>query len=290
MKFVINLLTASLLGILLIGCATLQESGGEKRVAMVIGNNDYPLLEKQFQQGKLERSPQLTKAVQDAQDVKESLKKLGFTVHYGENLSLAEMRTLLGNFTSNIDEQTLAFVYFSGHGSSDGTQLNYLIPTDFHGEGLAVDEIAFTMKDKKGTKNILALDMCRDNGIKLGQKGAKSLGKGDIAITSPYNPPIDPKKPDLRKHKDGGILISYATGGGNTSTEGNEPKNSIYTKALLSHIHDTSLSLSDLFGQVSNEVAQNSGKAQIPWKTGSLEGNDIFIAKGNMKSAGGARP
>ena len=285
---VVKLLLLCSLPILLWSCATTPtgtqaSQTAEKRVALVIGNNSYTNFRK---------SDQLEKAVKDAQDMRDQLRKLGFRVYYGENLPISDMRAQLTKFTSEIDGNTLAFVYYSGHGTSDERGLNYLVPSDYKKEGVkpvvktslvAVDEIAFAMKERGSSKNILALDMCRSIGEEDAKngKGSKALSKGDIGTHSPYN------KGDF---KDDGVLVSYATGQGSSSFEVNELPNGRYTHFLLKHIKDETLSLSDLFAKVGDEVTKISGKQQIPWKNGSLEGNDIFLAKTAMSSEMGSRP
>jgi len=287
---VVKLLLLCSLPILLWSCATTPtgtqtSQTAEKRVALVIGNNNYSNLEKKHQ---------LKQAVQDAQDMRDKLRKLGFKVFYGENLSLSDMKKQLNNFTSEIDKDTLSFVYYSGHGASDPKGLNYLIPSDFDGtKGLAVDEIVFQhMKEKKSAKNILALDMCRSNGVSIGGN-TKGLAKGDIAINSPYNPD--------QKHDTDGVFIGYSTDPNNYSYEDYSLGNSRYTHFLLQHIDDKTLSVSELFGRVTTEVMEASKKAsegkskdekeiQSPWNNSSLKGDDIFLAKMPMSSEMGSRP
>lgn len=285
MKILKYLLLYSLIGLVTSGCvATMPlNEKEEKRVAFVLGNDEYPVLKKQYNEGTLSQDPTLTKAVTDARNMRDKLVMLGFRVHYGENLDLKDMETMLNNFTRDIDKDTLAFVYYSGHGASDAKQLNYLIPSDFSGkEALAVDKIAFTMKSKNSSQNILALDMCRNNGVSIGEKGSKALGKGDIAIDSPYN---------QHNYKDDGLLISYATGQNNQANEGDMSiENSLYTHFLLQHLDDETLSLSDLFGKVNKEVVNASNRKQNPWKNGSLEGNDIFLAKKKARPDPPPRP
>jgi uncharacterized caspase-like protein len=273
--------------ILLSSCATAPEiqtvQTTEKRVALVIGNNHYINLEKKHQ---------LKKAVQDARDMRDKLRKLGFRVYYGENLSLSDMKKQLNNFTAELDKNTLSFVYYSGHGASDSKGLNYLIPSDFNGkEGLAVDEIVFQhMKEKGSIKNIIVLDMCRSNGVSIGGS-VKGLAKGDVAIDSPYNLG--------KKYDTDGVLIAYATDPNNFAYEDDELRNSRYTHFLLQHIGDKTLSVSELFGKIIGEVMEASKEAsiknrdkqiQIPWNSSSLKGYDIFLAKMLMGSEMGSRP
>jgi uncharacterized caspase-like protein len=277
------------------GCAnnpvSLTQQPQEKRIALVMGNNKY-----------ISTDP-LTLSVKDAKDVATILSKQGFTVHYGTDLSTKEMRQLLKQFTDKIDEQTLSLVYYSGHGVSNSKGMNFLVPVDYNptktsatGEQqesnlVAVDEVAFSMKGKGSNKNVLLLDMCRNDPAKA--KGGellasykKSIGGGDISTTSKYN---------LNEYKQDGILISYSTGQGDYSYEAPDPSslNSVYTISLLKNLVNDKLSLSDLLSRVNDEVHRKTKGTKAPqntWKSGSLSGDDIFLAIQKMKSDLPPRP
>jgi uncharacterized caspase-like protein len=92
--------------------------------AVVIGVSDY------------EHWPKLPNAVKDAQEVAETLKRLGFEVELVTNPNYQQLRKVLNELTYKYGrEQNRALLfYYAGHGETetmaDGTKLGYIIPGD----------------------------------------------------------------------------------------------------------------------------------------------------------------
>src|SRR6201989_666333 len=89
----------------------------EKRVALVIGNNDY------------RNVPKLQKAVNDARTMGETLKQLGFSVMVAENQNRQAFSETLLAFDRAIEPGDTAFFFYAGDGFEIAGQ-NYLLPTD----------------------------------------------------------------------------------------------------------------------------------------------------------------
>src|SRR5688572_26050799 len=89
----------------------------EKRVALVVGNNDY------------RNVPKLQKAVNDARTMGDTLKQLGFTVMVAENQNRQAFSQTLLAFDQQIEAGDTAFFFYAGHGFEIAGQ-NYLLPTD----------------------------------------------------------------------------------------------------------------------------------------------------------------
>src|SRR6266576_6911536 len=89
----------------------------EKRVALVIGNNDY------------KNVPKLQKAVNDARTMGDTLKQLGFTVMVAENQTRQAFSQSLLAFDKAVDKGDTAFFFYAGHGFEIAGQ-NFLLPTD----------------------------------------------------------------------------------------------------------------------------------------------------------------
>src|SRR3979411_2434210 len=89
----------------------------EKRVALVIGNNDY------------KNVPKLQKAVYDARTMGDTLKQLGFTVMVAENQTRQAFSQSLLAFDKAVDKGDTAFFFYAGHGFEIAGQ-NFLLPTD----------------------------------------------------------------------------------------------------------------------------------------------------------------
>src|SRR6201994_326164 len=76
----------------------------EKRVALVIGNNDY------------KNVPKLQKAVNDARTMGDTLKQLGFTVMVAENQNRQQFSQSLLAFDNALGPGDTAFFFYAGHG------------------------------------------------------------------------------------------------------------------------------------------------------------------------------
>ena len=89
----------------------------EKRVALVIGNNDY------------RNVPKLQKAVNDARTMGDTLKQLGFSVMVAENQTRQAFSQTLLAFDKAVGPGDTAFFFYAGHGFEIAGQ-NFLLPTD----------------------------------------------------------------------------------------------------------------------------------------------------------------
>src|SRR5262245_63400469 len=89
----------------------------EKRVALVVGNNDY------------RNVPKLQKAVNDARTMGDTLKQLGFSVMIAENQNRQQFSQTLLAFDNAVEPGGTAFFFYAGHGFEIAGQ-NFLLPTD----------------------------------------------------------------------------------------------------------------------------------------------------------------
>ena len=108
--------SATLLGV---GSALLvlaSPAQAAKRVALVIGNNDY------------RNVPKLQKAVNDARTMGDTLKQLGFSVMVAENQTRQAFSQTLLAFDQQIQAGYTAFFFYAGNGFELAGQ-NYLLTT-----------------------------------------------------------------------------------------------------------------------------------------------------------------
>src|SRR6202521_4915084 len=133
----------------------------EKRVALVIGNNDY------------RNVPKLQKAVNDARTMGDTLKQLGFSVMVAENQTRQAFSQTLLAFDKAVEPGDTAFFFYAGHGFEIAGQ-NFLLPTDVpaatEGQGELVrdasvlaDRIIEPWQNKRLRPAILVFDACRNN-------------------------------------------------------------------------------------------------------------------------------
>src|SRR5712664_5004229 len=86
-----------------------------KRVALVIGNNDY------------KNVPKLQKAVNDARTMGDTLKQLGFNVMVAENQNRQAFSETLLAFDNAVEPGDTAFFFYAGHGFAIAGQY-FLLP------------------------------------------------------------------------------------------------------------------------------------------------------------------
>ncbi|WP_414643081.1 caspase family protein [Bradyrhizobium sp.] len=141
--------------------ASAAPAHAEKRVALVIGNNDY------------RNVPKLQKAVNDARTMGEVLRQLGFSVMIAENQTRQAFSETLLAFDKVVEPGDTAFFFYAGHGFEIAGQ-NFLLPTDVPAatEGqeelvrdasILADRIIERLQNKKARTAILVFDACRNN-------------------------------------------------------------------------------------------------------------------------------
>lgn len=153
----------------------------EKRVALVVGNNDY------------RNVPKLQKAVNDARTMGDTLKQLGFTVMVAENQNRQAFSQTLLAFDKAVEAGDTAFFFFAGHGFEIAGQ-NFLLPTDVPAatEGqeelvrdasILADRIIERMQNRKVRTAILVFDACRNNPFERAGTRAVAGGGGLAPMT-----------------------------------------------------------------------------------------------------------
>ena len=152
-----------------------------KRVALVIGNNDY------------KNVPKLQKAVNDARTMGDTLKQLGFSVMVAENQTRQAFSETLLAFDHAVEPGDTAFFFYAGHGFEIAGQ-NFLLPIDVPAatEGqeelvrdasVLADRIIERLQNKKVRTAILVFDACRNNPFERTGTRAVAGGGGLAPMT-----------------------------------------------------------------------------------------------------------
>ncbi|NEU99453.1 caspase family protein [Bradyrhizobium uaiense] len=161
--------------------ASAAPAQAEKRVALVIGNNDY------------RNVPKLQKAVNDARTMGDTLKQLGFNVMVAENLNRQAFSETLLAFDRAVEPGDTAFFFYAGHGFEIAGQ-NFLLPTDVPAatEGqeelvrdasVLADRIIERLQNKRARTSILVFDACRNNPFERAGTRAVAGGGGLAPMT-----------------------------------------------------------------------------------------------------------
>lgn len=235
-----------------------------KRVALVVGNNDY-------EQARL-RNP-----VNDAVAIGEKLTAMGYQTTVLKNGKRLEIEAALDEYSVQAAQAEFAVFYYAGHAIQvDGT--NYLIPID--AKLTARRDIKKLIElgdvtDEVGQANklgVVILDACRDNPFNAVMD--RTLGRGLVGRGLSSGLVMG-----------GNTLVAYATEQDAIAADGHG-KHSPYTKALLEHISTPSIDVRLMFGKVRDAVIKNTAGRQRPFVYGSLGGNSYFLnAKSTPKPA-----
>ncbi|WP_433971871.1 caspase family protein [Tunturiibacter lichenicola] len=216
-----------------------------KGVALVIGNTNYKV-------------GSLPNGSNDAKDMSDALKSLGFDVLLEQDVNLENLRSAIKSFGATAQASgKVAIFYFSGHGIQVNGQ-NYLIPVDAKSmKEMDVNNKTVSLQtvfDALGSRtapNIIILDACRVNPFLSG--ASEGWVKGLIA---PANPPSN-------------SVIAFSTSPGSVAADG-EGTHSPYTRALLKYMRRPGQNTDELFTKVRADVEDNTDNIQVPWENTSL--------------------
>src|SRR3984893_5920109 len=150
----------ALLLILIASCARVAQSwAAGDRFALVIGNAKYP-----------DAEAPLKEPINDARDVADELKRDGFDVDVGENLTGDGMRRALGPLYGKIKPGSVVLVFFSGFGVQSGRQ-SYMLPVDaqiwtepdVRRDGFSLETILGDVNNRGAGVKIALIDASRRN-------------------------------------------------------------------------------------------------------------------------------
>ena len=231
-----------------------------KRVALVIGNDNYMAVSK------------LQKAGNDANAMARELKNAGFAVQLHQNLNYRATVRAVESFTQGIQGGDEVVFFYAGHGVQIKNG-SYLLPTDIEVksesevEKTAYDLLTLTEKlaEAKPAFSLVIIDACRDNPLK--SKG-RSIGnaRGLSAIEAPK-----------------GQMIVYSASRGQQALdrllEKDPNPNSVFTRELLARMKNPGMKIEDLMRDVQNsveELAKSVKHEQRPAIYNESRGNFYF--------------
>lgn len=232
--------------------ANLNQPGYKKRLALVVGCNQY------------EYAGELRNPLNDARSIKYKLEQLGFKVILRENPTLREFKMTVDDFGIELKNYDVGLFYFAGHGVQVNG-INYLVPVEANlmaerfveYDCLRADRVLSHM-DQHGTDvNIVILDACRNNPFEKSW-GRGIAGRGLAVMNAPT-----------------GTFIAYATAPGKTASDGDR-ENGLYTEQLLKEIETKNLTITQLFQRVRKSVISQSNNQQVPWEATSLTSDFYF--------------
>ncbi|TPN85034.1 peptidase c14 caspase catalytic subunit p20 [Mesorhizobium sp. CU2] len=231
---------------------TLTAASAERRVALVLGNSQY------------QHAAPLANPARDAQAMADRLKDLGFEVVSGFDLTKQQTQTTVAQFAKQVRGAEVALFFYAGHGLQVSGK-NYLLPVDaaledetsLDFEAVSVDFILRQMSRETSIR-LVFLDACRDNPLAdvlaktAGIKGASS-GLAEIPI----------------ENGGAGTLVAFAASPNQLAYDGSGD-HSPFTTALLQHIGESNISITEAMNRVTSDVFKATAGKQRPWINVSL--------------------
>ncbi|MDR2785797.1 MAG: caspase family protein [Treponema sp.] len=185
-----------------------------RRYALVIGNGNYTKIEK------------LRTPANDAADIAEVLKRLGYNVDLKLNVGISQMEDAVIEFTDRLalDRENEGFFWYAGHGVQVEGE-NYLLPVDIQAERISqVRRAAYSLTDilrglenARNKVNVVVLDACRNNPLPAENR---TLARG-LSVA-----------PVIQD-----TFVMFSTAAGATASDGDpKSRNSPFTEAFLKNI------------------------------------------------------
>ncbi|MBB4263417.1 MULTISPECIES: caspase family protein [unclassified Bradyrhizobium] len=230
------------------------------RFALVIGNAKYP-----------DADAPLKEPINDARDVADELKRDGFSVEIGENLTGDGMRRAFDKLYGKIKPGSVALVFFSGFGIQSARQ-SYMLPidaqiwteSDVRRDGFSLETVLGELNTRGAGVKIALVDASRRNPF---ERRFRSFSAGLTPVIAPN-----------------GTLVMYSAALASVvSDAGGE--HSLFVQELLKEIRVPDLMAEETLNRTKMGVTRASRGEQVPWISSSLA-EDFSFSPG----AGGSRP
>ena len=251
-----------LFALLLILSAT-ATAVAERRVALVIADDDYRLIRP------------LANPVHDGEAMEAALKKLGFEVILETNRDLRRMRRALDDFREDAKGSDVALVYFSGHGVEMSGD-NRLLPVDADASSLdALEKTSLPLEEVRDAVaasakvGLIVLDACRSDPF----AGASGEGRGATSLAKDVTEKVKPGLGRIGKAEN--ILFAFSASPGETAADGSGA-NSPFTAALTKYLGTDGLEIRSVLTLVQQEVYDLSRGKQLPYVESGLP--QLFFA------------
>ena len=268
------ILASLIAGFLVLGAPLADADAKERRVALVIGNSTY------------KHTVELPNTLNDAPAVAASLRRLGFEVVEGIDLTHAQMNARMKEYSRLIAGADVGLFYYAGHGMQLAGE-NYLIPIDaalkqigdLDYETIKVDSVLKQMFRETKIKIVL-LDSCRDN--PLATELSRSLGPRSRSAGTPAS-----GLAQIDTAGAAGTVIAFATSPGGVALDG-KGAHSPFTQALLEHLETPDLDIDLVMKRVRGQVSRTTAERQQPWTNSSLNG-EFYLQRGGSPKPEGAQ-
>jgi uncharacterized caspase-like protein/lipoprotein NlpI len=253
-------LRLALLVTLILSVAPVVPSFAADRFALVIGNAKYP-----------DADAPLKEPINDARDVAAELKRDGFDVEVGENLTGDAMRRAFDRLYARIKPGSVALIFFSGFGVQSARQ-SYMIPVDaqiwtepdVRRDGFSLETVLGEINSRGAGVKIALIDASRRNPF---ERRFRSFSAGLAPVIAPN-----------------GTLVMYSAALSSVISD-NGGDHSLFVQELLKEIRVPDLMAEETLNRTRVDVTRASRSEQVPWISSSLAEDFSFIP-----GASGAKP
>jgi regulator of sirC expression with transglutaminase-like and TPR domain len=232
------------------------------RFALVIGNAKYP-----------DADAPLKEPVNDAREIADELKRDGFTVDVGENLTGDGMHRAFERLYGHIKPGSVALIFFSGFGVQSNRQ-SYMIPVDaqiwtepdVRRDGFSLEAVLGEINNRGAGVKIALIDASRRNPF---ERRFRSFSAGLAPVIAPN-----------------GTLVMYSAALSSVISD-NGGDHSLFVQELLKEIRVPDLMAEETLNRTRVGVTRASRSEQVPWISSSLA-EDFSFSPGS--GGGGPRP
>ena len=251
---------ALLLGLILSVTSTVSCLAAGDRYALVIGNAKYP-----------DADAPLKEPINDVRDVADELKRDGFVVDIGENLTGDAMRRAFDRLYGKIKPGSVALIFYSGFGVQSGRQ-SYLIPVDaqiwtepdVRRDGFSLETVLGEINSRGAGVKIALIDASRRNPF---ERRFRSFSAGLAPVIAPN-----------------GTLVMYSAALSSVVSD-NGGDHSLFVRELLKEMRVPDQMAEETLNRTRVGVTRASNREQQPWISSSLAEDFSFIP-----GSGGSKP
>jgi lipoprotein NlpI len=230
------------------------------RFALVIGNAKYP-----------DADSPLKEPLNDARDIADELKRDGFSVDVGENLTGDGMRRAFDKLYSKIKPGSVALLFYSGFGIQSARQ-SYMIPvdaqiwteSDVRRDGFSIEAVLGELNTRGAGVKLALIDASRRNPF---ERRFRSFSAGLTPVIAPN-----------------GTLVMYSAALASVVSDAGGD-HSLFVQELLKEIRVPDLMAEETLNRTKMGVTRASRGEQVPWISSSLAEDFSFIP-----GASGSRP
>jgi Caspase domain/Tetratricopeptide repeat len=254
-----------LLSALILSIISIVPSAAADRFALVIGNAKYP-----------DADAPLKEPINDARDIADELKRDGFTVDIGENLTGDGMRRAFDKLYGHIKPGTVALIFFSGFGIQSNRQ-SYMIPVDaqiwtepdVRRDGFSLEAVLGEINNRGAGVKIALIDASRRNPF---ERRFRSFSAGLAPVIAPN-----------------GTLVMYSAALSSVISD-NGSAHSLFVQELLKEMRVPDLMAEETLNRTRVGVTRASRSEQVPWISSSLAEDFSFVPGSGARPPGSSTP